>query len=403
MPPGRSLDELSGISDRVLNLLGSLTDRREGTDADTFGASPFTLSPETVLGLSKLMDYALFGEVFAFLAGIPHLQNVASLPGLEDFRSSILSVASRKGGVGKSTLTLAIALALLQKEQDARLCIVDLDITGPIWQYLLSPDGRTLDGHPIPYLNKLINIDQPDDDFWFGTPLPEAVLNCVARVPIPSADHDIGLLTFADLPRTNRYLVQAIANNRESFTEFFVAILKGLAKQYDFIVIDNTPGFDPHPLITLVIAGAVPLGLPIVVSTPSPPDMRGTFLELSDLRLLRFERPPLWIINKSGEEAEAFFSEERTIIDIAAMTRGYAEILPDAPLLKRVLHPTPPARIARPLPFDIELARPNIIDFSTPLSHDAVTTFIKSRLFRRFAVDLDRLLPAFSRTRGDKT
>jgi len=399
-----ALDELPAITDRVLAFLGSLTGRREGTTAKDLRAPvpPIQLSAETVLNLSKLLDYGLFSEVFTFLAGMPHLQRVSALPGLDDFGASVIAIASRKGGVGKSTLALAMALALLRRGDGTRLCIVDLDITGPIWEYVLCPEGRTVDGQPIPYLNKLLTIDQPDDAFYFGSPTAESVLECVARVQIPSVAHDIGLLTFADLPRTNRYIVQAIANNRESFTEFLVAVLRGLSQQYDHIIIDNTPGLDPHPLIALVVAATVPHGLPVVLSTQHAPDLRGTFLELSDLRLLRFNNRPLWIVNKTSEDVESFFSEERTLVDIAAMTHGYAAIVPEAPLLKQMLTPTPLARIVRPLPFDPDLARPNVVDFANPLKDAAIKGFLEGKLFRRFAHDINALLPQCRPDRGSR-
>jgi Mrp family chromosome partitioning ATPase len=395
-----ALDELPAITDRVLAFLGSLTGRREGTTTKDIDIPPIRLSAETVLDLSKLLDYALFGEVFAFLAGIKHLQRVSALAGLDDFSASVIAIASRKGGVGKSTLALAIALALLRRGDGTRLCIVDLDITGPIWEYVLCPDGRTVDGQPIPYLNKLLTIDQPDDAFDFGSPTADSVLECVARVQIPSVAHDIGLLTFADLPRTNRYIVQAIANNRESFTDFLVAVLRGLSQQYDHIIIDNTPGLDPHPLIALVVAGTVPHGLPVVLSTPHAPDLRGTFLELSDLRFLRFKKRPLWVVNKASEDVESFFSEERTLIDIAAKTRGYAAIMPEAPLLKQMLTPRQLARIVRPLPFDPDLARPNVVDFANPLTDAAIKRFLEGKLFRRFEHDINALLPRSRPGRG---
>jgi cellulose biosynthesis protein BcsQ len=324
---------------------------------------------------------------------MPHLQRASRLPGLLDFGASVTAIASRKGGVGKSTLALAIALASLRRDEGSRLCIIDLDITGPIWEYLLCPDGRTAEGLPVPYLNSLLTIDQPDYAFAFGNPCPQSVLECVARVQIPSVPGNIGLLTFADLPRTNRYIVQAIANNRESFTDFLVALLKGLAQEYDHIVIDNTPGLDPHPLISLVLAGTVPHGLPVVLSTPHVPDLRGTFLELSDLRLLRFNRAPLCIVNKANEDVDSFFSEERTIVEIAGNVRGYAAIMPEAPLLKLLLRAKPLARIVRPLPFDMVLAVPNIVDFANPLTEEAIKKFVAGKLFKRFERDFQALLP----------
>jgi hypothetical protein len=385
-----ALDELPAVADRVLALLGSLTGRNEGLRQGTPTQPSISISPDVALDLSKLLDYALFGEVFAFLAGLPSLRDATAQAGLADVSVPLASIASRKGGVGKSTLALALALEAVRRKPGRRVCILDLDITGPTWQYLLCADGRTRNGEPIRYLNHLLQLDQPDTAFDFGQPEPEAVLACVADAFLPGVQAPIGLLTFADLPRTNRYLVQAIANNRSSFTSFLVALLRGVSSSFDFVIIDNTPGFDPHPLITLVLAGRVQFGLPLVVSTDQAPDLRGCFLELSDLRLLHFNRPPVWIVNKAGEEAEKFFSQELTLPQIAGLTRSYAEIMPDAPLLQRFLTPRPPSRTVRALPFDLVMALPNSdgIDLGSPLTSSAVERFLGSALYRRFESEI---------------
>jgi hypothetical protein len=355
------------------------------------------LDAEVALDLSKLLDYALFGEVLTFLAGLPSLQAATVQSGLSDVTASLVSIASRKGGVGKSTLALALALAAARRRADCRVCIIDLDITGPTWQYLLCPDGRTVARKPIAFLNRLIEIDQPDNSFDFGEPEAELVLACIADAHLPAIEAPVGLLTFADLPRTNRYLVQAIANNRPSFTAFLVAILRAASTRYDFIIIDNTPGFDPHPLITLVLAGRVPRGVPLVLSTEQGPDLRGTFLELSDLRLLHFNRPPVWIVNKASPEAQRFLAAGLTVPQVAALTPAYAEIMPNAPLLQRFLTSRPPSQPVRTLPFDQDLARPKAhsIDLASPLTESTIRNFLGSELFRRFERDIaPRLLDA---------
>ncbi len=389
-----SLDDVPSITNRILSLLGSFTDRSEGIKPDFTQQHAYQLPPDTILDLSKLLDYALFSEVFTFMSGLPTLQEAIVLPGLSDFSASLVSIASRKGGVGKSSIALAITLMALKQELNCRVCIIDLDITGPIWQYILCPDGRTLNGVPVNYLNRLIEIEQPHTDFQFGEPDTKSVTDCIAKARFPFFTQPVGLLTFRDLPRTNRYIVQAIANNRSSFTKFFVAILRVLSNEYDLIVIDNTPGFDPHPLISIAIAGSVPKGLPIVISTEQAPDLRGTFLELSDLRLLSLSRPPLWIVNKASMTAEVFFSEPHTLVEIADMTRGYSEIMPEAPILKQLLGRHKPSKLAQPIPFDEYLARPsgNNHDFANPLTMEIIQKFMSTNFFKRFEkVFTDRL------------
>ena len=85
------------------------------------------------------------------------------------------------------------------------------------------------------------------------------------------------------------------------------------------------------------------------------------------------------------------FNEERTLGEIAAMTRGYAAIIPDAPLLAGLLSKRKPARIARPLPFDALLASRNALDFEGPLTAKSVGEFVASQVFARFETGIDAL------------
>ena len=392
------LDELPELSADILRFLASLTGRREGVRASESEPDHSDIHSDALLGLSRLLDLALSSEVFAFLAGMPHLRSAsaAALDELSTLPLSVVSVASRKGGVGKSTLALATALVLIKRDRRTRVCIIDLDVTGPIWQYLFFPSGGSDENTPLPSLNRLVDIEQEIPDFEFGTPATDDVVSCIGRAMIPLLDAEIGILTFSDLPRTNRYLVQAIAANLESFTRFLLAILSSLSDRYDYVIIDNSPGLDPHPMITLIAAGASRNGLPIVLSSQHVPDLRGTFLELSDLRLVGFDRLPLWIINKADERTRAFFSQPHTVVEVAEMTRAYKQIMPMAPLVRRCLQPTPMANAIHSLPFDFDLAQPNVIDFAEPLTRESISRFLDSKLFLHFEKDLTVML------RGDR-
>lgn len=397
-----AVDEIPAVADRVLTLLGSLTGRNEGLRLGLPTPPPFPVPPDVALDLSKILDYALFGEVFAFLTGLRSVQDAAAETSLNEVTASVIAIASRKGGVGKSTVALALALAATTRRKDSRVCIVDLDITGPTWQYVLCPEGRTAKRQPVAYLNKLFRIEQPHDAFDFGEPNVADVLGCVAEARLPMHGA-VGLLTFADWPRTNRYLVQAIANNRAAFTAFLVCILRAVSSRFDLVIIDNTPGFDPHPLITLVLAGRAPRGVPLVVSTEQAPDLRGTFLELSDLPLLHINHPPSWIVNKASEQAERFFATGPTVSQIAALWPGYAKMMPTAPLLQAFLAPRQPGRPVRTLPFDEDLARSNAwgIDLASPLTEAGVKRFLASSLYRRFESDIaPRLLDVTASRNG---
>ena len=329
-----ALDDLPpDLIDRVFAILGALTDREEGI-RERADRPRSALPRQALPKLSNLLDLGLFSEVFAFLAGTRG-PNANFPEGPLDVGSVVASLVSRKGGVGKSTIAFATVLLLARSQPNRKICLFDLDLTGPAWQYFLQPSSAAADDG-VPYLNDLFDIAQPSCHFEFGEPTADEVLQHVARMRIPALGFDLGLLTFADWPRTNRYLIQAIADNRESFGKFLDALVVGLSKEFDTIIIDNAPGFHPHSLLSLAVVGRIRRGFPIVVSTPMLPDLRGTLLELSDIRFLHAYRPPIWIVNQASEEARDFFAMPRSLPDIAALMPTYQrDILPPVPLLAR--------------------------------------------------------------------
>jgi len=265
------------------------------------------------------------------------------------------------------------------------VCILDLDLTGPVWQYVLAPGGCLRDGSPVPYLNSLINIEQPEARFEFGVPQASEVLAAVATVPVTGLAAPVSLVTFADWPRTNRYLAQAMSLNRGSFAEFLKGVLRALSTQFDVILIDTSPGFDPYNLVALVVVAQAPRGLPIVVSTPFLPDIRGTLLELADLRLLPAVRPPVWIINKASQEVEAFFSQPRTLLEVAEQSGSYARLLPPRPrVLGRALSDYTRTLAATAMPYDAALVGLSSLMERAILDEDGMRTFLDSAFFARF-------------------
>ncbi len=83
----------------------------------------------------------------------PHGHGAAAAPLLPDVRA-IVAVASGKGGVGKSTTAVNLALALAR--QDLRVGILDADIYGPSLPMLMgiSEKPKSLDGKKLEPIDK---------------------------------------------------------------------------------------------------------------------------------------------------------------------------------------------------------------------------------------------------------
>lgn len=376
-----ALDDLPfELTDKILSLLGSLTGREEGIQR--FQAPPVDgIAGPGQLMLSSLLNRGLASEVYSFIAGgrAPRFPVRPEEP--LDVPAAVFSLVSRKGGVGKSTLSLAWVLFLLRSRPGTKVCILDLDLGGPVWQYFLESDTqRQLQP---PFLNDLFDIEQDCIGFDFGLPQQDQVIASVAHMRLPATKDRVGLLSLADWPRTNRHLIQAIANSRESFGAFFDAVMRALGSDFDAIVIDNAPGFHPVSLMSLAVTARIKRGFPIVVSTPSRADMRGTILEMSDLRLWRSYRAPLWIVNKASRQAMRFLNTPKTLLKLAADDPSLKEIIPHTPLLKMTLKPIPLSRGTVFLPIDDALRRQGIME-STIGGKQPLSSFIEGKLFKSY-------------------
>ena len=143
------------------------------------------------------------------------------LPGIKN----VIAVASGKGGVGKSTTTANLALALAA--EGARVGILDADIYGPSQQMMMglsgrpeSTDGKTIEpmeAHGIQTMSigVLIDIDQPM--VWRGPMVTQALEQLLRDtqwkeldyliVDLPPGTGDIQLTLSQKVPVTGAVIV----------------------------------------------------------------------------------------------------------------------------------------------------------------------------------------------------
>jgi len=143
------------------------------------------------------------------------------LPGIKN----VIAVASGKGGVGKSTTTANLALALAA--EGARVGILDADIYGPSQQMMMglsgrpeSADGKTIEpmeiyGVQTMSIGLLIDVDQPM--VWRGPMVTQALEQLLRDtqwkeldylvVDLPPGTGDIQLTLSQKVPLTGAVIV----------------------------------------------------------------------------------------------------------------------------------------------------------------------------------------------------
>ncbi len=165
--------------------------------------------------------------------------NAIMMPGVK----SILAVASGKGGVGKSTTSVNLALALAAEGH--KVGILDADIYGPSIPRMLgvsgepsSSDGKTLDpmeGHGVKCMSMGFLIEEETPVIWRG-PMAQTALQQMMRdinwgdldilvVDMPPGTGDVQLTMAQQVPLTGAVIVStpqdiALADARRGLNMF---------------------------------------------------------------------------------------------------------------------------------------------------------------------------------------
>lgn len=166
-------------------------------------------------------------------------------PGLRPLKNvrNIIAVASGKGGVGKSTTAVNVALALLN--QGARVGLLDADIYGPSVPIMLglsgkpkSLDGKTMEplvGHGLQANSIGFIIDDQSPAIWRGPMVTQALVQLLNQtnwndldyliVDMPPGTGDIALTMAQKVPLTGAIIVTtpqdlALADARKGLRMF---------------------------------------------------------------------------------------------------------------------------------------------------------------------------------------
>lgn len=134
---------------------------------------------------------------------------------------SIVAVASGKGGVGKSTLAVNLAVALANREKPLKVALIDCDFYGPSVPTLMGGGEMSVDDqekfipakrHAVKYISIAFFLQNPDDPIvWRGPMFGKAIQQlfhdtnwgevdiCIVDMPPGTGDAQLSLSQMVNL------------------------------------------------------------------------------------------------------------------------------------------------------------------------------------------------------------
>ncbi|MHA1251344.1 MAG: AAA family ATPase [Candidatus Helarchaeota archaeon] len=164
-------------------------------------------------------------------------------------KTKIISISSIRGGPGKSTLTLALAIYLLRKK--LKVLLFDFDINGPFLDLFF----KTIPKNTITEYIALINTDIDSQKLanYYLTPI--MMNDLIHIIKIDSLEFHV---IFASRDLLNIKTCLNFLNTDVGF-DFAIQSFMNLKKNYDYdyIIIDNSPGILDTNLLVNYIADYV--------------------------------------------------------------------------------------------------------------------------------------------------
>ncbi len=248
---------------------------------------------------------------------------VAPEKSLPDGVKSIIAIASGKGGVGKSTVTANLAVALAARGK--RVGILDADVYGPSQPRMMgvsgrpsSPDGNTilpLRNHGVTLMSLGLMTGESEAIVWRGPMLMGALQQMLGQVAwgkldvllvdLPPGTGDVQMTLSQKTPLSGAIVVStpqdiALIDARKGidmFQRMDVPIL-GLVENMATFVCDEC-GKEHHPFgHGGARAEAEKLGVPLLAEIP---------LDLA-VRVASDSGAPVVVQNPEGPEAKAFWA-----------------------------------------------------------------------------------------------
>ncbi len=270
--------------DRILNILSAVKDPETGKNLVSLNAIGSLSSEENKITFSlslpktnpfvksiekacvKLLKSELSENVEVEIKSSPKIDVMKVSFGRTDDRQilpgvkNILAVASGKGGVGKSTVSVNLAISLAK--QGAKVGLLDADVYGPSIPKMLGVEGET------PGIKKMNGKD----------------------VIIPIEKHGIKMLSIGFFVKPEDALIWRGAMATSAINQFVKDTDWG---ELDYFIMDLPPGTGD---IHLTIVQAMPVTAAVIVSTPQQVALADALRGVGMFRAEKIEVPIIGFI-----------------------------------------------------------------------------------------------------------
>ena len=198
----------------------------------------------------------------------------------------VIAVVSGKGGVGKSTVTASLAVAMARKGR--KVAILDADITGPS-----IPTAVTSGGIKLMSLN-LLTANETDPVIWRGPVIANVVTQFWSDVvwgdvdymfvDMPPGTGDVPLTVFQSLPvdgvivvTSPQDLVSMIVTKAVNMAKMMNVPVLGIIENYSWYQCPNCGA--RHAIFgeSRLDRVAEELGLPVLARLPIDPELAAAF------------------------------------------------------------------------------------------------------------------------------
>jgi pilus assembly protein CpaE len=256
---------LSSHSDEYVVVLGpTLTDDESVLTCESLRTTAPTIS--TILAREHLDGELLAAAMKAGARDVVHHSDTAASAGAMHM-SKVIAVFSPKGGVGKTTIAVNLALALTEKGA-RRVCLVDLDLA-------FGDVAITMQLFPTHSIEQAIGAEDALD--------VEMLDGLLTR-------HQDSLMVLAAPPHPD---------TRERVTPLLVSrIIRTLRETFDYVVIDTAPAFDEQVLTALDETDEV-----VLVTTLDVPTLKNVKVAVETFDALHIARDNRHLLlNRADDE-----------------------------------------------------------------------------------------------------